>query len=274
MTEPVWVFAPYAFKDRIGGNIHEVASDIGLDIDICDFDEKFKKYESPKDYGIRPVILYGSHQFVRRHYHRYYPGAFGLQGTSINEYMSNIPSQWLLNSDGMALPWGLYKSQFERLCDLYNSDSLFIKPIDGSKSFTGFTTTKENFVIDCLTVEQLSAIENHQFIWISKPKNIQSEYRYVVINKQIVAGSDYNWDDFNDIKGITDEECDQLAQKVAQYTWQPDFMYTVDVGLSDNQPKIIEFNSFSCAGFYGCNLKNILISANDAIKIWWKHEGF
>ena len=257
-----WIVAPYAFDGRIGGNIHEVAMSMGYDVDICDFIESLKRYTPPNDYEDRPVILYGSIPFVRRNHHRYCPGAFGLAETSVSKYMSQVPSDWFLNGDGVLITYGMLKDRFRKLQDMLGAKRLFVRPESGFKPFTGFVIDDDNFAIECLTLEQVCHVQPDDMLFVATAKDIGEEYRYVIIDGQVVASSDYNWNDFDDIKGITDPVCDAMAKLVAGHGWQPDIAYTVDVTLYRGEPKIVEYNSFSCSGFYGCNLRDIVYHAS------------
>jgi hypothetical protein len=63
----------------------------------------------------------------------------------------------------------------------------------------------------------------------------------------------------------------RLAKIVATNEWQPDICYTVDIAEETNgKISLLEINSFSCAGFYDCDISSIVSSASKAAINEWK----
>lgn len=135
----------------------------------------------------------------------------------------------------------------------FDSIDVFVRPNACNKSFTGFTC-------DYREVEnRLSVYSNltpQILLLISSAKQVEDldEYRFVVTNKggknTVVAGCCYTYQ----TKVNTDSQIWKWLQKVIdEVNWSPDSVYTIDVIELDNYYKIVELNSFSCAGLYGCS---------------------
>lgn len=87
---------------------------------------------------------------------------------------------------------------------------------------------------------------------IEKP--IKAEFRYVIVNRQVVAKSEYRWDDVLDVRIDTHPNCDVVAEQVAKAEWQADSVYVCDVALlPDDSARVIELNAFSSSGLYACD---------------------
>ena len=64
-----------------------------------------------------------------------------------------------------------------------------------------------------------------------------------------------------------------MANTIAKLDWQPDIVYTCDIALLENgDVKVIELNSFSCAGLYACNIEDILIKVSEIALLEYNGE--
>jgi hypothetical protein len=82
------------------------------------------------------------------------------------------------------------------------------------------------------------------------------------VGDEVVTGSEYRWDNVLDVRTDYPQSCWDLANKVAKHSWCPDIAYTCDVCLVDDEPKIVELNSFSSAGLYACDLEKTIDRIN------------
>jgi len=127
---------------------------------------------------------------------------------------------------------------------------------------------KWNYTIELL--EDVTSVTDETMILISPLKDIIGEFRFVVCDGQVVTGSEYRWDDRLDIRIDYPIECFDLAEKIANHDWQVDDAYIVDVASTIEGPKVIELNSFSCAGLYACDLEKIVKSLSSVSLKTWK----
>lgn len=156
----------------------------------------------------------------------------------------------LINEDFQILPFG----EFIRR-NIQND--VFIRPDKGNKSFTGLTIKKENFEHEINCLKKIQKIEPETLIIITKPKQIIKEFRFIIANREVLTGSEYSWEENFIYTNEIDENCLNIAKEIAKNKWQPDIVYTCDVGIyiENNIKKygVVELNSFSCAGLYNAN---------------------
>lgn len=234
---------------------------------------KYVPFADQQDYGEvepdHPVILYGTHGFVSKCHITFIPGAFGLvEQMNTNHYYSYVPLEWMMNSDFIILPFDVFRNHHAPIFDLFGGD-LFIRPVSGFKTFAGMVVTRENVDYELNASQQITSVMPETLIMISSKKNLHGEFRFIIGNGRVIDGSEYRWDEKVDIRHDWPEDCWEVAKKMAEHSWQPDTVYTCDVAVTDDGPKIIELNSFACAGLYACD-KNVVVGAiNEIAKSEW-----
>lgn len=219
-----------------------------------------------------PVVLYGSHEFVKRINPdgRYQPGHLGVnERTRSTQYMSNLPLDWFLNRDAKFITWAMFKHRAIEIFDEHQTDLLFIRPDSGYKTFAGQRVQRSLLDDDISTLEQISGVMSDTLIMVNPGIEIQGEFRFVVADKNVIAGSEYRWDGKLDVRRDWPQDCWDLAQQVAQHEWQVDISYTCDVALTSKGPRIVELNGFSCAGLYACDLGKVVDGVSRAAAREW-----
>jgi hypothetical protein len=185
----------------------------------------------------------------------------------VSDYMSLYPLEWFLNSDGYFTTYGILSK------NLINSP-VFIRPNSPFKTFTGLGMDLGNFKSEMSSLQQIQNVRPEEIILVASRKEIQSEYRCVVIDRKVVTYSEYRWDNILDIRRDILPECLALAERVAAYPYQLDDAYVVDVCMTEAGPRIVEFNSFSSSGMYACDLELIVEAMNGlARRIWNENRG-
>ncbi len=217
-------------------------------------------YSEPPGLENKCVVMYGSHQFVKAvQSPKIQPGPLGVNlNTQVTSYMSNLPLDWFMNSDGQFLTWAMFKERVKDFIIYQSPNGVFVRPNSGYKTFAGQRMVSENVDHDISTLEQTSGVMNDTLCFMAPLRNIQGEFRFVIADGKIIAGSEYRWDGKLDIRRDWLPECEELAQKVAEHPWQVDIAYTCDVALTDNGAKLVELNGFSCAGLYACDLEKVV----------------
>jgi hypothetical protein len=93
-----------------------------------------------------------------------------------------------------------------------------------------------------------------------------SEWRFVVCQHRIIAGSRYQ-----PSQPVGDNEEDaaawNLAAHIARTPWQPDPMWILDICKTSGGLSLLEINSFSCSGFYACDVEPIVREAT-RLALW------
>lgn len=245
-----------------GHDIFEVAYYKGTELPVIPFDSQ------------DCVVIYGSHQFNRAvGLGRFRPGSLGLtERTNVAAYLSNLPLEWFLNADGVFTTWEQFKQRKDFWYDLVQGDRIFVRPNSGFKTFTGLVIPKHDWEHELNAMDQLTSVMPETLIVVAKPKELLGEFRFVVADGKVLTGSEYRWDNKLDIRIDYPIECYELAKQVAEHDWQPDFAYTCDVALTPNGAKVVELNSFCCAGLYACDLEKVVSGISAVALKEWRGE--
>jgi len=175
----------------------------------------------------------------------------------------------LLNEDYIMLPLSEINRRKETL--FTHCQELFIRPDSGLKSFNAKLYRKSTFTDDFSYAELLCAPST--MCVISSPKKIESEWRFIIGNRSVVAGCRYMANgEFNPHKHYP-ENLIPYVNKIINSL--PDIapMYVIDICSCDCKYYLMEINSFSCAGLYECNLEPIVKCASKiALKEWNEHQ--
>lgn len=171
------------------------------------------------------------------------PGSFLNDNFSFDVWVAQLGA-FLLNAD---VRYGTFSE--------INVDSLqrfFIRPLEDNKAFDGMVIDSE-----MLTAWRGDAtkkyLENLNVI-VSPVKEIYREYRIFVVNKEVVTGSVYK------VSGQP-----QLSQQVEQGVidfvydvidkWLPAESVVIDVCLTSDGYRVIEFNNINSSGFYASDVQ-------------------
>jgi hypothetical protein len=228
-------------------------------------------YSDPLVANDKCVVLYGSHEFTRYvESHQYQPGALGVNArTQASSYMSNLPLDWFMNRNANMMTWAMFKHRARELFYNFDAGELFIRPNSGLKTFAGHKVKFGTIDHDISSLDQTSSVVDDTLILVNQCQDIQGEFRFVIADKEVITGSEYRWDGKLDIRRDWPEECFTLAEKVAKQGWQVDVAYTCDVALTEEGPKIVELNGFSCAGLYACDLAKVVEGVSRAAAREW-----
>ena len=140
-----------------------------------------------------------------------------------------------------------------RFC--WPSEKLFIRPNSGYKPFIPFSFTKQDFKV---RRQELSNLNDADFVLIAPHKNIQKEWR-VFLYQNNVGDSEYlsSCQYLPEMIKDTPQDVIDLA-KYASNLYCADTFHSVDICESDGELYVLEINSFSCAGLYVCDTTPII----------------
>ena len=235
------------------------------------------------------VVFYGSLNFGRKL--RKLPW---VPGVYLNEKAFECTSYYpvlgykLVHSNYLMMPYGDLRRRKDDLYTYFNDDKIFIRPNSGNKQFTGMIVEKHDFE-DCIKLAGFYDVEPDLLVVVSNVHDIEKEWRFVVVNGEVISGSLYrDWSAPEKIyPGTTTrdyvlmnshsvhEECnDGNAWNVARTCanmYNPDKCYTIDVAkINSNAYGILEVGCFSCAGMYGNDLEIIVDKVSEAALNEWE----
>lgn len=221
-------------------------------------------------------VFLGSFEELRRVQKNFgFPVAtYGINGL-INRsgYMSYLPNEWFLNEHSVMTTWGQLQNNSHRFFNRFDSDRLFVRPNGGNKLFTGQVFEKSSIHEEMQFLDRYSSVLPETIIWIGEAKKIDREYRFWISVGKVVTWSEYSWDK-TPIQNVTEpsQVVIDMAEQVAKHEWQVDRIYTVDITKYEGEAKIIELNSFSCAGLYNCDGKQLLETVSRDILAEWEND--
>lgn len=213
------------------------------------------------------VLCCGDIDFVRRIYRRasFIPGVWcNFNNMKCSTYYAYL-GEHLLNQQYMMMPVGDLLRRWDQSI-AWTINSWFIRPDSGAKPFTGFVVSPgEKDKIRAI----VQSVGPETLVIIAPEKSITREWRFVICDKKVVTGCQYLPIE-ESYTVMPPPSSFRLACKIADHDWQPDICYTVDIAESEGEVYLLEINSFSCAGFYQCNICDIVSSASEAAIKEWK----
>lgn len=169
----------------------------------------------------------------------------------------NIP---VLNRDCIFIPYGQLKNLSSSILNAISTKKIFMKPDSGNKVFTGFSIDNNDYFLERLEDQlKFSHIDPEEMIVMSSNKSIENiEWRFWIAERKIIGYTPYSWD--LEPKLLTPpQKIMELAEKMTQNSWQPDYIYVADFCLtSEGQPMLIEINAASTSGIYQVDLQKLL----------------
>lgn len=283
MNPPVkWIIENQIFDEDLRPMIEEIRSQ-GMEVEEI----RYLPFESG-NYDIFPddtcVVFYGSLNLCRQLQREkpWIPGSWcTLKNFKCSTYYAHF-GQYLLNQDYIMLP----QAELLRRKDKVFGDrrgvwsleqsTIFARPDTGFKSFSGGLFVYKNFEKDYEWWDEFGSPES--LVIVADLKTIVDEFRFVVADKKIIAGSKYKycgklcmerWDDKEH-----PQEAIELAREIAASDWQPDPMYVIDIASYRDKFHLLEINSFSCSGLYHCDVKPIIEAAKEiAQREWTEYQG-
>lgn len=192
--------------------------------------------EYPKE-----IFPYGSTKFIK----------LTKQATHNFYREESKPSNWLhpyiLNQPNV-----LFLEEFKKRTDL--DTRVFLRPNKDLKDFPGGVKTVEEHIV-VIDTHQHNKVFGDIEVQVSTPVNIFEERRYFIVEGKVVQGSVYRKEGRIFLLRTTEEE-NRLAQDVADM-WLPIENIVMDLALTEEGWKVIEFNCINCSGLYDVDAKKL-----------------
>ena len=266
MADVKWAISPKIFLKPGFPKIEDALIKNGIEYFVSDYDESTRTYADIPYSKDECVVFYGPIKYIRTQNKGFFPGAFGFSdNTNTSSYMSEINMDLFFNHDAIYLPFGAITHNKDKLSKIFCND-IFIRPDSGFKTFTGISTTIDKLDFELSSIKQISNPGNNEMCLISSAKEIYSEYRMVICDREVVTGSQYRWNGKLDVRIDVHHEAWACAESVSKLQWQPDVCYVVDIFMGERGPRIGEFNSFACSGLYNCDLNKIVTAVSKTAK--------
>jgi hypothetical protein len=182
------------------------------------------------------------------------PGAFAtVEHFFCSHYYAHF-GPFLLNRDYMLLPFAELARREDFLFETFGREGkIFVRPDSPLKLFTGLIVTREKFARD-LEFMAFYEFPMESLVVVSTPKTIVREWRFVIANQLIIAGSQYKSGDDQVASPTYDPRALEMAQRVLALGYAPDPVWVLDIcETSDGEYHLLEIGGFSFANLYGCD---------------------
>jgi ATP-grasp domain, R2K clade family 3 len=171
---------------------------------------------------------------------------------------------WLIHRDWQVLPADhLANDPVTTLSSMGEPDAVFVRPDSPLKPFAGRV----------LRVKEISlASLDHGFYYddpalpviVAPVRSVGREWRYVVVDRQVIAGSAYASDGRSALPDDPSGSPWAFASEVARQIDPPEAVYVMDVCEADGRLWLLELNPFSGADLYACRCDNIVAEVGAA----------
>lgn len=206
-----------------------------------------------------PVVFHGSLENAARVRSSlaWHPGAYCDVSAFQCTAWYPLAGDWLLNQVWRCLPADKLVAERDRVFrELGDPEEAFVRPDSPLKPFSGRTLTRDRISLESL---------DHGFYYedaslpviVAPVRKISREWRYVVANREVIAGCAYSALG----RAVTSGDALGLpwrfASRIAQSMPPPDEVYVLDVCESDGDLHLLELNPFSGADLYECDAERI-----------------
>lgn len=262
--KPKWLIEDVSLEDNFDDMIKAITSQ-GMEYKmISESWDKYRKQDFLDLYESKDCVIYhGSLQTgaIIRRKASWVPGIYA----DMEKYLctSYYPAfgEDLLNEEYVMLPFGELNRRKEWLYDKIGIDrAIFIRPNKGSKIFTGKLIYKENWDKD---IEYLGfyKVDDNELCVVCRPYNIVDEYRFIVVNENIISGSTYRINGNVGTKEIhhSEEPWIYAQEMIDVARYYPEKVFVFDTcKTKGGQHKVMEVGCFSCAGLYKNNMDEVI----------------
>lgn len=146
------------------------------------------------------------------------------------------------------------------------TEDKFIKPSSDTKAFNGGVLKAGE------TIQEYVSRTPHQKYWmqefalISELQEIDKEYRFFVLNKEVLTGSMYMDNGIVKTSPIIPSDVLNIAQEYSKL-YSPSELFGMDIAVMKNgEYKIMEYNPFNCSGIYECDMVKVFSILNEYYK--------
>jgi hypothetical protein len=239
----------------------QTASNLGFEVKLCDITNPFEdlsKYFEPNACVITQTSIQSAFKSMKE-CPQWIPSAWYKQEFFQCKYYYQFFGSYLFNDKYIMLPQGEVIRQIEFLYNtLGKHDNIFIRPSSACKTFTGQLFDRKNFIKNW-TVACNYGGSPTDLVVVSTPKIIKGEYRFVIGDRKVIAGSQYSSDKKTDMKEAPQHLITYVEKVLNDITYDPDPVWILDVALdNDLKPHVLEVGSFSSSGLYACNKHDIV----------------
>jgi hypothetical protein len=172
----------------------------------------------------------------------WHPGSFLNDNFSVAVWLAQLGSELLNHDIASGTLAEVRTAHLERF---------FIRPAEDNKAFDGMLM--DSATIADWRCDPARAHLHKIDVIVSPVKAIYREYRLFVVKGKVVTGCVYRIGGRAEISPeVEDDVLDYARSVIAR--WSPADCFVMDVGLTQDGLKVIEFNNINSSGFYAINV--------------------
>ena len=171
--------------------------------------------------------------------------------------------KWLLHCQWQALPAKELVDDSRRVLDAFgNPAAVFVRPDSPLKPFSGRVLASDKLSLEALDYGFYYDDASIPVV-VAPVREVAREWRYVVVDRRVVAGSAYV---ASGRKAIPDEPNGapwKMATQIAAQLDPPEAAYILDVCEADGEIRLLELNPFSGADLYACRPDDVVAALSE-----------
>lgn len=209
------------------------------------------------------VIPYGSTKLTKITMNRGWKGSFFDPALFRVDAWNKVQPDRLLNNDQTLMT----VAEAKTILDKYEPDELlFVRPRDDLKAFNGTVTAAREIQNWMQSTESGNfSFTDDTVICVSSPKKILQETRWFIVGGKIIDGSQYMLHRQRIAQLVTDTKLYNAAQELADI-WLPHETCVMDLALTEDGLKVIEYNCLNSSGFYQHDIDKIVRAVTEYAK--------
>ncbi len=212
------------------------------------------------------VIGYGTFPFARQIqlHRRWTPGAWcDPTNLDCSMYFAHF-GRFLLNRNYAIMPGVEAIRQKDWLYEvLGKDDEVFVRPTGCNKVFTGRCVYRDDFVSALGPTRYDPATQ----VVVASPREIGREWRLVVSDDGVIAGSQYAVEGSKAVEPGCPAEVRAFAETMlGAVAWRPDPIFMLDICESNGELSLVELNGFSCSWLYACDPEAVVAAVSTLVE--------
>jgi len=224
------------------------------------------------------VIVQGSIQMTKNIASRLPRGCFPIAYNNWNNYLCSkyypyFQKHLFNDTNAFTTLKNLKEDKFYFYRTFGKEALIFIRPDSGEKTFQAQLIDMQDFDRFWENSIASSAIDNDIMI-ISTPKQITGEYRLVCSKYnggEIIAASTYQYQGKRTYIPSVPPKATEKCKEILKVGYYPDSIFCIDIAEdADGNCWLLELTSFSSAGLYQTNKKDIVKRVNEIVEMEYK----
>jgi ATP-grasp domain, R2K clade family 3 len=146
--------------------------------------------------------------------------------------------------------------------DLKFDSNIFIKPSKDQKAFTAGILESGQTIKEFIHAQKYQKTYIEEIAIIAPCKIITAEYRFFVVDKEVITGSMYRFANKGVLSEIIPKNIMDAAKEYAQL-YQPHDVFTMDLAETPTGISIVEYNCWNASGLYKTNIAKIFDAVDE-----------